>query len=93
VQVSVKGAWDPLFYTAKRCPTARGYKYTLLQSDSITDYEAEWRLDPLPGGGTRVTYTVRTDVDLPVPNALIQKGVVDSATSTIKSLIRRLARR
>ncbi len=90
--VTVKGAWDPLTYTSSRCATATGYKYELLSSDDITAYEAEWRLVPQSGGGTKVTYRVLTEVDLPVPKSLLRKGIVDSATETIKSLVRQLAK-
>ncbi|MBM4390862.1 MAG: SRPBCC family protein [Deltaproteobacteria bacterium] len=90
--VTVKGAWDPLTYTSQRCPTAHGFKFKLLESDDITAYEAEWKLAPQPGGGTRVTYRVLTEVDLPVPKSLVRKGIIDSAKETLKSLVRQLAR-
>ena len=88
--VTVKGAWDPLSYTAMRCPTAKGFKYHLLQSESITSYEAEWAVAPHAGGGTDVTYRVRTNVDLPVPQALIRKGVLQSAKDTVLRLVTRI---
>lgn len=91
--VTVKGAWDPLHYTAERCPTAKGFKYRLLQSESITSYEAEWSLTPHTGGGTEVTYRVRTEVDLPVPRAMIRKGVLASARHTVVALVRKLTER
>lgn len=90
--VTVKGAWDPLQYTTLRCPTPRGFKYRLLQSDSITAYEAEWSLAPHAGGGTEVTYRVRTEVDLPIPHAMVRKGVLQSAKDTVIALIRRVSR-
>ncbi len=91
--VTVKGAWDPLRYTAQRCPTVTGYRYHLLQSDSITRYEAEWSLLPHVGGGTEVTYRIITEVDLPVPNALIRQSVLVSAKDTMLALIKRLIAR
>ena len=89
--VTVKGAWDPLHYTTLRCPTPGGFKYRLLQSDSITAYEAEWSLVPHAGGGTEVTYRVHTEIDLPIPRALIRKGVLQSAKDTVMALIRRVS--
>lgn len=91
--VTVKGAWDPLQYTAERCPTAHGFKYKLLHSESITSYEAEWSLAPHSGGGTEVTYRVRTEVDLPVPRAMVRKGVLVSARDTVLALVRQLTER
>ncbi len=88
--VTVKGAWDPLKYTTQRCPTAKGFKYKLLSSDSITAYEAEWSLAPHKGGGTEVTYRVHTEIDLPVPRALVRKGVLQSAKDTVLALVRRI---
>lgn len=90
--ITVKGAWDPLTYTTQRCPTASGYTYRLLNSDSITAYEAEWSLSPRPGGGTEVNYKVRTEVDLPVPATLVRKGVLQSAKDTVLALVRRVTR-
>jgi hypothetical protein len=90
--VTVKGAWDPLKYTAKRCPTARGFKYALLQSDTLTAYEAEWSLVPQASGGTEVTYRVRTEVDLPVPKALVKKGMLQSARDTLLALVKKVTR-
>ena len=91
--VTVKGAWDPLTYTSQRCPTATGYKYKLLQSADITVYEAEWKFDPLPEGGTKVTYNLKTEIDLLVPQALVHKGVIDSAKETIRQLMAKVARK
>ncbi len=91
--VTVKGAWDPLQYTTQRCPTADGFRYKLLQSDSITAYSAEWSLAPHVGGGTEVTYRVSTEVDLPVPRALVRKNVLVSARDTVLALVRQLTSR
>lgn len=91
--VTVKGAWDPLRYTTQRCPTVTGYRYQLLQSDTITRYEAEWSLLPHVGGGTEVTYRIRTEVDLPVPNSIIRQNVLISAKDTVLALIKRVTAR
>lgn len=91
--VTVTGAWDPLTYTSQRCPTATGFKYKLLQSDDITAYEAEWKLEPQTDGGTKVTYRIKTEIDLPVPQSLVRKGVIASAKETIQHLIEKLARK
>jgi hypothetical protein len=88
--VTVKGAWDPLKYTTQRCPTAHGYKYKLLGSESLTAYEAEWSLLAQPGGGTEVTYRVHTELDLPVPRALIRKGMLQSARDTLAALVKKV---
>ncbi|MSQ01061.1 MAG: hypothetical protein EXR71_04085 [Myxococcales bacterium] len=91
--VTVKGAWDPLRYTAQRCPTVTGYRYLLLKSDTITRYEAEWSLYPHAGGGTEVTYRIRTEVDLPVPSSIIRQSVLVSAKDTVLALIKRISAR
>lgn len=88
--VTVKGAWDPLTFTTMRCPTAGGFKYRLLKSESITAYEAEWTLSPHPGGGTAVDYRLRTEVGLPLPRALVRRGVLESAKETVLALVRRV---
>ena len=90
--VTVKGAWDPLKYTTERCPTAHGFKYKLLKSDSLTAYEAEWTLLPQPGGGTEVTYRVRTELDLPVPQALLRRSMLRSAKDTLLALVKKVTR-
>lgn len=88
--VTVKGAWDPLKYTTQRCPTKNGYKYKLLQSDTLTAYEAEWSLASARTGGTEVTYRVRTELNMPVPKLLVRKGMLQSARDTLIALVRKV---
>lgn len=92
MSVTVKGAWDPLKYTTQRCPTAKGYKYKLLKSDTLTAYEAEWSLAPDVSGGTHVTYQVRTELNMPVPKMLVRKGMLQSAKDTIVALVRKVTK-
>ncbi len=88
--VQTKGAWNPLEYKALRCPTANGWRTSLIESDDFSALEVEWKLDPSCSDLTTVEYRVRTDVDIVAPKALVQQGVRRSARDTLKELLRKV---
>jgi len=91
--VKTKGAWNPLKYKALRCPTANGWRTSLMESEDFRALEVEWKLDPSCSDLTTVEYRVRTDVDIAAPKALIQQGVKRSAIDTLKELLRKVVGR
>ena len=92
VDVKTDGPLNTLDYKALRCPTTKGWRETLLQSDDFNALETEWRLTPTPNG-TQVEYRVRTELDMAVPDALVQRGVQKTVGRTLVELVKRMADR
>jgi len=93
VEVTCKGMTSPLVYVARRCATADGFTETLVRSDDFDVHSANWRLEPVAGGGTRITFEIRTEPDLPLPRRIIQAAVQSSAVETVRNLVRRVTGR
>lgn len=93
VEVTCKGVTSPLVYVARRCPTADGFTETLVRSDDFDAHSAQWHLEPVAGGGTRITFELRTEPDLPLPRRIIQAAVQSSAVETVRNLVRRVTGR
>lgn len=91
--MTVKGPLDPIVLRTLRCPTTKGWSYSLLDSDTVTTFSAEWKLTPSASGGTDVVYRIQSDVNLPVPKFLVRKGVLASAQETLRNLIKQVTRR
>lgn len=86
VTVLTEGLWRPLSYTAQRCPIDDGWRETLVSSPDFDGYFAEWHLVP-EGEGTRVTFQVRLDIKLPVPDRLVDNGLMSSTRDTVVLLL------
>ncbi|MBW1877529.1 MAG: SRPBCC family protein [Deltaproteobacteria bacterium] len=84
-----RGLFRPLTYTVQRCPAADGWTEVLLRSDDFDDYWSEWVVRPSEEG-TRVTFRIRSDPNLPVPRSLVRKGIRRSATRTVENLLESL---
>ncbi len=92
LNVAVAGPLDAISYTALRCPTATGWRTSLLESDTLTAMDAEWSVTPR-ADGTEVVYRLRSDVSMPVPSFLVRRNVLRSAVGTLESLVRKVTRR
>lgn len=57
-------------YTVRQCPTANGYKSTLVSSDDFASYEAEWSV-AAEGTGSLLTYRLRLTPSLPIPASFL----------------------
>ncbi len=85
-----RGLFRPLTYRTLRCPTATGYRESLLEVGDFKVYDAEWRIEPVEGGSC-VTFRAAADPDLPVPRALVLENVKRSTVVVITALRDRLA--
>ena len=85
----VKGMWTPLTYTALRCPTATGYIETLHASEDFTEYRDEWKIIGQEGGTTKVVHTLRTAVNLSVPQSMVNSGLKRGVTRSLNDLLKR----
>lgn len=89
VEVTTRGMTSPLTYRVKRCPTADGFNETLVSSDDFTDVKVDWQIQSVEGG-TRVTYTIRTSPDIPVPQRIISSLTAKSAVTALKNLVHKV---
>ncbi len=80
-----RGLFEPLHYSTQRCPSAGGWRETLLESDSFTRYDADIQLLPV-AGGTHIIYRLSVGIDLPVPDLVISKNVKRSARLTMQAV-------
>jgi carbon monoxide dehydrogenase subunit G len=87
-----RGLFESLHYSTQRCPSASGWRETLLESDSFTRYDADIALLP-EGDGTQIVYRLSVGIDLPVPDVVISKNVKRSARLTMQALSDMLVRR
>ena len=72
-------------YTARRCPTTSGWVETLLDSELMNDYYAEWFFTPV-STGIEVRFRLRTEVDLPVPSRLIRGTIKKSVQDSLERM-------
>ena len=90
VHVSTRGLTRPLTYRALRCPTASGYRESLLETGDFKKYESEWRIESFEGG-SRVSFRVVVDPDVPVPRVVVLQNVKRSTAAAVVRLRDRLA--
>ncbi|MBN1337618.1 MAG: SRPBCC family protein [Deltaproteobacteria bacterium] len=90
VRARTRGLTRPLTYRALRCPTDTGYRESLLETGDFKRYESEWRIDAVEGG-SRVSFRVVVDPDVPAPRALVLQNVKRSTLAAVTALQERLA--
>ncbi|MCO4770231.1 MAG: SRPBCC family protein [Deltaproteobacteria bacterium] len=69
-------------YVARRCPTNSGWVETLLDSEMMTDYYAEWFVTPVPNG-IEIRFRLRTEMDLPVPSRMVRGAIKKSVFASL----------
>jgi hypothetical protein len=70
VQLQTRGLISPFVLETRRCPTATGWRETLVASDNFVEYWNEWSVKELPDGA-QVTFRTRTLPNVAVPESLI----------------------
>ncbi len=70
VQLQTRGLLSPFVLETRRCPTATGWRETLVASDNFVEYWNEWSVKDL-ADGSLVTFKTRTLPDVAVPEAII----------------------
>lgn len=84
-----RGLWSPFEMRTRLCPTSKGWRETLVQSDDYDAYEVEWTLEP-QGTGTLVSMKVKSEIALSVPTSLVRSGQVTGVNESFKALLQRL---
>ncbi len=82
-----RGMFAPLTVHTRRCPTDDGWSERMVESDDFHRYETDWEV-ARTGAGTRVTYKVQTDPDL--PRRFVLKNIVAGVKDTLEQLVSRL---
>lgn len=72
VKLRTRGLFAPFEIETRRCPTASGWRETLVASTDFTEYWNEWVIEDAAGGGTTVIFRTRALPNVAVPEALIQ---------------------
>jgi hypothetical protein len=72
VKLKTRGLLSPFELETRRCPTAHGWKETLVASDHFVEYWNEWVVEDAAAGGTTITFRTRTLPNVAVPEAIIQ---------------------
>ena len=70
VKLKTRGLLSPFVLETRRCPTATGWRETLVTSDNFLEYWNEWSVKP-QGDGALVTFKTRTLPDVAVPESII----------------------
>lgn len=87
LDISTRGMWRPLKMKSRRCRTKNGFSETLLESSDFNMQEATWTVSEHPDGSL-LEYSLQSDVNLPVPRALIQ----DNMRRSVKEMLGRFVR-
>ena len=90
LDVTTRGPGSPMHYRALRCPTAWGWRTSLVSSDDFHSLETEWHVTPTRSG-TAVTYRVQGELKKPIPEFLVRRGLERSARATLENLRDRIA--
>lgn len=71
VKLKTRGILQPLEIETRRCPTASGFKETMVASKDFLEYYNEWVVSE-NGDGSLVVFTSRTVPNVAVPEAILQ---------------------
>lgn len=77
VKIKVRGIIQPFEAETRRCPTASGFKETMLASKDFAEYYNEWTVQE-SGDGSLVVFTSRT-----IPNVAIPEAILHSETRRV----------
>lgn len=89
---TTKGVWHPLVFESTRCASEAGWSEKLLKSEHMSAFSSSWTVASHEHG-TRVTYTIVTELNLPVPQALVRRNLRKSAKKMLDQLATMLPER
>lgn len=92
IRRTTRGLYRPLELHTRFCPTATGWRERLVAAGDFTAYEADWTLRPMADGQTGVELRVLSEVNLMVPQGLLQSGTVAGVKETLRALLSRLVK-
>ena len=89
---TTKGVWHPLVFESTRCESESGWSEKLIKSEHMKAFSSSWTLAD-HAEGTLVTYTIVTELNLPVPQALVRRNLKKSAKKMLDQLATMLPKR
>ena len=92
IRRTTRGLYRPLELHTRFCPTATGWRERLVAAGDFTAYEADWTLRPMADGQTGVELRILSQVNLMVPQGLLQSGTVAGVKETFRALLSRLVK-
>ena len=87
-----RGLWSPLELSTRMCPTAKGWREYLVSSEDYDAYNVEWTIEPTEGG-SMVRLSVKSEVNLAVPRAMVRSGIIHDVNTTLEHLLGKLFRK
>ncbi|MBA2320803.1 MAG: hypothetical protein H0V89_06575 [Deltaproteobacteria bacterium] len=93
-----RGMFRPFRMKSVWCASAAGWTEELVTSEDFTSFHAEWTIAPtgsssgVADAATRVTYRVRTDLAISVPDAMLQRSVAQASGTMLERLAARVLR-
>jgi len=92
VHRTTKGVWHPLIFESQRCESEAGWSEKLTKSEHMKNFSSSWTVAD-HAEGTLVTYTIVTELNLPVPQALVRRNLRKSAQKMLDQLATMLPKR
>jgi hypothetical protein len=89
VVTETRGLFGPLHYRSRRCATKDGWEDHLMESSDFKAYDSRWSLREVDGQ-TEVTLSVNAQVDLPVPQSVIETHSKKSVGTILENLLHQL---
>lgn len=86
---TTRGVFEPLTMHTRWCPTPKGWREYLVQSDDYNAYDVEWTVEAR-GTQSEVAVRVRSDVNLMVPSSLVRSGTIQGLDEGFSALVKRL---
>lgn len=87
-----RGMFSPMEMNTRLCPTATGWRESLVDSSDFSAYESEWVLRP-SGAGTELQLRVRSEINLAVPSALVRRGTAQGVRETFSAVLGRVLKK
>jgi carbon monoxide dehydrogenase subunit G len=85
-----RGMFRPFHMLVRRCPTPTGWSESLVQSDDFSSFSSDWSVAP-SAEGTTVTYSVKTELAMPVPEAMLRRSLSSAAKTVLLNLVKKVA--
>ncbi len=88
-----RGLFSPLELRTRLCPTSTGWRESLVETGDFNAYETVWELQPSDGGGTDLSISVTSKVNLMVPQSLVNRSAVRSMRESFADILSRILKK
>ncbi|MEL6346240.1 MAG: SRPBCC family protein [Myxococcota bacterium] len=74
-------------YSARACPTADGWTYTMIESEDLKHYSATWQVEKMDEERCTLRYSFRVTPNFPVPQWVVSR----QSTQGVRDFLSRLS--